>query len=253
MANKVAVVTGASKGIGRATALELAAQGFDIVVNYHSDKEAALEICTRVEKQGGRALAVYADLGNLQDIAAMFDAIDRVFPKIDVLVNNAGISDEVYFLDATPEQFDKMTAVDWRGLFFCAQHAARRMVQNQVCGVIINVTSNQAEGNWPRASIYGPTKAAVSKFTKNAAMELSRYGVRMVAIAPGYTDIGWAADSHIREAEHRLPLKRFARPEEIAKGVAFLASENANYMTGCVLTMDGGATLPVVAANDFVD
>ncbi len=100
--------------------------------------------------------------------------------------------------------------------------------------------------------IYGPTKAAVSKFTKNAAMELALYGVRMVAIAPGYTDIGWPADSHLRQAEKRLPLKRFAAPEEIAKGVAFLASPDATYMTGCVLTMDGGATLPVVAANDFV-
>ena len=92
----------------------------------------------------------------------------------------------------------------------------------------------------------------MSKFTRNAAMELALYDIRMVAIAPGYTDIGWPADSHIREAAKRLPLRRFARPEEIAKGIAFLASDGAVYMTGCTLTMDGGATLPVVAANDFV-
>ena len=92
----------------------------------------------------------------------------------------------------------------------------------------------------------------MSKFTRNAAMELALYGIRMVAIAPGYTDIGWPADSHIREAEKRLPLRCFARPEEIAKSIAFLASDGAAYMTGCTLTMDGGATLPVVAANDFV-
>lgn len=252
MSHPVAIVTGAAKGIGRAVALELAACGYDLVVNYHSREQAAQEVCAQAEALGVKAMPVYADMGSLDDIAAMFEKIDQVFPKIDLLVNNAGISDEVYFLDATPEQFDKMTRVDWRGVYFCAQHAAKRMIAQKIPGLIINVTSNQAEGNWPRSTIYGPTKAAVSKFTKNAAMELSLHGVRMVAIAPGYTDIGWAADSHLRQAEKLLPLKRFATPEEIAKGVAFLASKDAGYMTGSVLTMDGGATLPVVAANDFV-
>ena len=117
---------------------------------------------------------------------------------------------------------------------------------------VITRTSNQAEGCWPRATIYGPTKAAVSKFTKNAAMELAPHGVRMVAVAPGYTDIGWPADSHLREAEKLLPLRRFAQPAEIAKAIVYLASQDASYMTGSVLTIDGGATLPVVACNDFV-
>lgn len=252
MSNRVAIVTGAAKGIGRAVALELAAQGYDLAVNYHSRREAAEEVCRLASGMGVKAIPVYADMGRLHDIAAMYGQIDREYPEIHLLVNNAGISDEVYFLDATPEHFERMTNVDWRGVYFCAQYAAKRMIQKSVPGLIINVTSNQAEGNWPRSTIYGPTKAAVSKFTRNAAMELSLYGVRMVAIAPGYTDIGWAADSHIRLAEKRLPLKRFASPEEIAKGVAFLASDGAAYMTGCTLTMDGGATLPVVAANDFV-
>lgn len=253
MAGKVAVVTGAARGIGKAIALELAANGYDIVVNYHSLQQAAFAVCETITAMGVRAFPVYADMGDLGDIQAMFEKIDTAFPQIHLLVNNAGISDEVRFLDATPTQFERMTNVDWRGLYFCSQHAARRMVGQSVRGLIINVTSNQAEANWPSASIYGPTKAAVAKFTKNAAMELALYGVRMVAIAPGYTDIGWPADSHLRLAEQRLPLKRFAKPEEIAKGVAFLASEGATYMTGCTLTMDGGATLPVVAANDFVD
>ena len=253
MGTKTAVVTGAARGIGRAVALELAACGFDIAVNYHTQREAALDVCRRIEGLGARAVPVYADMGSLEDIAAMFAKIDEAFPQIDVLVNNAGISDEVYFLDATPAQFDHMTRVDWRGLYFCSQQAARRMVSRGVRGLIVNVSSNQAVGNWPRSTIYGPTKAAVSKFTQNAAMELAPHGVRMVAIAPGYTDVGWAADSHLRQAEARLPLKRFAKPEEIAKGVAFLASDGAAYMTGCTLTMDGGATLPVVAANDFAD
>lgn len=252
MSNQVAIVTGATRGIGRAIALELAGRGYDLVVNYRTQEAEALELCRMIEAKGVRALPVYADIGRLEDIGAMFGQIDRVFPQIHLLVNNAGISDEVYFLDATPEQFERMTCVDWRGLYFCSQYAAKRMIARHIKGLIINVSSNQAEGNWPRATIYGPTKAAVSKFTKNAAMELALHGIRMVAIAPGYTDIGWPADSHLREARERLPLRRFAQPEEIAKGVAFLASPDASYMTGCTLTMDGGATLPVVAANDFV-
>lgn len=253
MQRKVAIVTGAARGIGKAVALELAANGYDIVVNYHHLPDAALEVCRSIERLGARALPVYADLEKLEDIASLFHQVDREFPVLHLLVNNAGVSDEVRFLDATPEQFDHMTRVDWRGLYFCSQYAARRMIAAGVEGLIINVSSNQAEGNWPRATIYGPTKAAVSKFTKNAAMELAAHGLRMVAIAPGYTDVGWAADSHLRLAEKRLPLRRFAQPEEIAKGVAFLASDGARYMTGCTLTMDGGATLPVVAANDFTD
>ncbi len=252
MSNQVAIVTGATRGIGRAIALELASRGYDLVINYRTQEQEALELCQLIEKKGVRALPVYADIGRLEDISAMFEQIDKVYPQIHLLVNNAGISDEVYFLDATPEQFEHMTCVDWRGVYFCSQYAAKRMIAKNIKGLIINVSSNQAEANWPRSTIYGPTKAAVSKFTKNAAMELSLHGIRMVAIAPGYTDIGWPADSHLREARDRLPLKRFAQPEEIAKGVAFLASPDATYMTGCTLTMDGGATLPVVAANDFI-
>lgn len=252
MSNQVAIVTGATRGIGRAIALELAGRGYDLVVNYRTQKAEALELCRMIEEKGVRALPVYADIGRLEDIGRMFEQIDAVFPQLHLLVNNAGISDEVYFLDAMPEQFERMTCVDWRGLYFCSQYAAKRMIAQQIKGLIINVSSNQAEGNWPCATIYGPAKAAVSKFTKNAAMELALHGIRMVAIAPGYTDIGWPANSHLREARERLPLRRFAQPEEIAKGVAFLASPDASYMTGCTMMMDGGATLPVVAANDFV-
>lgn len=168
------------------------------------------------------------------------------------MVNNAGISSEVYFLDATEEMFDHMTAVDWKGLYFSSQIAAKKMVEAGTKGVIINVSSNQVEGCWPRATIYGPTKAAVSKFTQNAAMELSLNGIRMVAIAPGYTDVGWEPGDIRLEAAERLPLRRFATTKEIAKGVVYLASEDASYIVGSTLMIDGGATLPVVAANDFV-
>lgn len=158
----------------------------------------------------------------------------------------------MYFLDATEEMFDHMTAVDWKGVYFSSQIAAKRMIEREIRGVIINIASNQVDGCWPRATIYGPTKAAVAKFTRNAAMELSLKGIRMVAVAPGYTDVGWEPGDIRLEAAKRLPMKRFATTEEIAQAVIYLASDAADYITGTMLTIDGGATLPVVAANDFV-
>ena len=131
MSHPVAIVTGATRGIGRAVALELASRGYDLAVNYHSNEKAAQQVCSQARDMGVRAEPVYADVGKVEDIAAMYDEIDRLFPRIDLLVNNAGISDEVYFLDATPENFDRMTSVDWRGLYFCAQYAAKRMIEKK--------------------------------------------------------------------------------------------------------------------------
>lgn len=252
MERKVALVTGAAKGIGRQIALEMAKAGYHIVVNYRSDREAAEELCKQIEECGVQALPVYADMAVIEDIKTMYRIALETFTHIDVVVNNAGISSEVYFLDATEEMFDKMTAIDWKGVYFSSQIAARHMEEKGIRGVIINVSSNQVDGCWPRATIYAPTKAAVTKFTKNAAMELALKGIRMVAIAPGYTDVGWEPGDIRLEAAVRLPLRRFATTTEIAKGVVYLASEDAAYITGSTLTIDGGATLPVVAANDFV-
>lgn len=252
MDRKTALITGAAKGIGRQIALELAKAGYNIVVNYRSDRLAADEVCRQAEAWGARALPIYADISVVEDIRKMYREAIGAFDHLDVVVNNAGISSEVYFLEATEEMFDRMTAIDWKGLYFSSQIAALHMVEKGIRGVIVNVSSNQVDGCWPRATIYGPTKAAVSKFTKNAAMELSQKGIRMVAVAPGYTDVGWEPGDIRLEAAARLPFKRFATTTEIARGVVYLASEDADYITGTTLTIDGGATLPVVAANDFV-
>lgn len=249
---KVALVTGASRGIGKAIALVLAESGYHLAVNYRSGKREAEEVCEAARHFGVQAYAFYADVGNLKELTQMYEQIDKVFSKIDLVVNNAGSSSEVYFLDATEEMFDQMNATDWKSVFFSSQLAAKRMIQAGVQGVIINISSNQVEGCWPRASIYAPTKAAVSKFTKNAAMELVPYGIRMVAVAPGYTDVGWEPEDHRYEAAKRLPMKRFATTREIAECVKYLASSQASYITGTTVVIDGGATLPVIADNDFV-
>lgn len=253
MQRRTALITGGAKGIGRQISLSLAKEGYNIVVNYRSDEKAAGELCEKAEEYGVESLAVYADMGKVSDIEQMYLQVFRRFDVIDVLVNNAGISNEVYFLEATEEMFDRMTAIDWKGVFFSSQFAARRMIEKNVKGVIVNISSNQVDGCWPRACIYAPTKAAVSKFTKNAAMELSLKGIRMVAVAPGYTDVGWEAGDIRLEAAKRLPFRRFATTEEIAQAVIYMASDKAAYITGTTLSIEGGATLPVVAANDFVE
>lgn len=250
---KTALVTGAAKGIGRQIAYCMAEAGYNVIVNYHSNKAAAEKLCREMEKFGVQTMTVYADMGKVSDIEEMYRQVFEVFPVVDVLVNNAGISSEVYFLDATEEMFDQITAIDWKGVYFSSQIAAKRMIEQKVKGTIINLSSNQINGCWPRATIYAPNKAAISKFTKNAAMELSLYGIRMAAIAPGYTDVGWEPGDIRLKAAERLPFGRFATTTEIAKGVVYLASEEAAYITGTTLVMDGGATLPVVAANDFVE
>ena len=252
MRRKTALITGAAKGIGRTVTIELARAGYNAVINYHSDENAARMLKEEVEGYGVRALTLYADMASVADIKEMYGRAVDEFGQLDLVVNNAGISSEVYFLDACEEEFDRMTAIDWKGLYFSSQCAARHMVEKGVKGVIINISSSQVDGCWPRATIYGPTKAAVSKFTKNAAMELSLKGVRMAAVAPGYTDVGWEPGDVRLEAASRLPLRRFASTTEIAKAVVYLASDDAAYITGSTLTIDGGATLPVVAANDFV-
>lgn len=249
---KTVLVTGGARGIGRQISLTMAEAGYDVVINYHNHPDIASQVKAEIQSMGRDAITVYADMANLADIERMYEEAYAYFGELDVVVNNAGVGVEAYFLDTTEEMFDRLTNVDWKGLYFSSQNAARRMIDKGTKGVIINISSNQSVGNWPRSTVYGPTKAAVDKFTKNAAMELADKGIRMCAVAPGYTNVGWEPGDIRLEAEARLPFKRFASTEEIAKGCVYLASEDAAYITGFTLFIDGGALLPVVAENDFV-
>ena len=249
---KKVLVTGGAKGIGRDISLCFAEAGYDVAVNYHNRPEEAAEVCGLIREMGVEAYAVRADISNMQDIKRMYEDVYRDFGPLDVLVNDAGVGVEAYFLDTTEEMFDFMTGVDWKGLFFCTQECAKRMVADGTKGCIINISSNQSIGNWPRSTVYAPTKAAVEKFTRNCAMELIPYGIRMNAVAPGYTEADWAPDDHRWKAAERLPMRRFATKREIGKGCVYLASEDAGYITGTTLFIDGGALLPVIADNDFV-
>lgn len=251
MNRKTALITGGAHGIGRQISICMAKAGYDVAINYHNHKDMAQEVCRIAEDNGAKAQIFYANMGSVDDIRQMYHQVTDVFGSLDVVINNAGISKMARFLESTEEDFDFVTSVDWKGLFFSSQFAARYMIEHEIKGVIINLSSNHINGCWPRASIYGATKAAVSKFTQNAGMELARKGIRMVAIAPGYTDIGWERTKELQVAEERLPLQRFASTEEIAKNIVYLASDEARYMIGSTVVVDGGATLPVVACNDF--
>jgi NAD(P)-dependent dehydrogenase (short-subunit alcohol dehydrogenase family) len=235
MKDRRALVTGASKGIGRAVALELAAEGYDVGINYFRHASEAEEVARGVRDRGRRALVLRADVGRKSEIDAMFDRFCTELGHIDLLVNNAGVS----------------MFIDWKGTYFCAQRAARDMVDSGRGGVILNMSSNQKDGCWPTASVYGPTKMAIANFTRHAAFELARYGIRVIAMAPGYTDVGWPAGDPVHEARDRIPMKRFASPEEIARVVTRLVSDEFSYMTGSCLDIDGGALLPVITENDL--
>lgn len=261
---KNAFVTGSSKGIGKAIALKLAEAGYNVAVNYNTDEAGGRDTCAQIQAMGRQSVLIPGNIANLEDIPRMFDTFFSVFPTIDVLVNNAGITRFKPFLEVTPELFEQLNAVDWRGSFFCTQTAARHMVEHHTQGVIINITSNHQTGHWPYASVYGPVKAALNKFTEHAAMELAKNGIRVLSVAPGYT----LAHDKTKEAQmaeraksltpeqreefarrredfnRRLPLSRFGEAEEIGDIVAFLCSPGAAYMTGTCIVSDGGALLP---------
>jgi NAD(P)-dependent dehydrogenase (short-subunit alcohol dehydrogenase family) len=178
---KVALVTGSGKGIGRGIAIELAKAGYNIGVHYGSSMEGAKEVAKQIEDMGRKAVIVKGNIQKVDEIRSMFDAFFKEFDHIDLLVNNAGITRMVPFLEVEEDLWEEVVNTDFKGAFFCSQMAARNMVENKIKGVIINITSNHTIGCWPNATIYGPVKAALTKFTKNLALAFS---INSSAVAP---------------------------------------------------------------------
>ncbi len=250
MQRKTALVTGASHGIGKAVAVALTQNGYDLGVNYFHNEEGALDTCRLVREAGGRALPLQADVGDYEALCGMFDAFLAEFGAIDLMVNNAGISVFHPFLEVTEQQWERITRTDWKATYFGTQLAARSMAARGKGGVIINMSSNHIDNCFPDASIYAPSKAAVTTFCRNAALELAPHGIRVLALAPGYTRV-WEPDNPIEQASARVPLRRFATPEEVAEILVFLASDKCSYMTGNRITVDGGALLASATENEF--
>lgn len=242
---KVAIVTGSSKGIGKGVALRLAKDGYTVVVNYsHSEKEA-LEVVNQIKSNNGDAISYKADVSNLDEVKKMVNDVYKQFGQIDVLVNNAGIVKDEYLLMMNKDNLDKCFDLNVKGYFYCTQQVALKMMRKKQ-GVIINMSSVSGKFALAGQTVYSATKGAVNSFTATAAKELARYHIRVNAIAPGF--IKTEMLDHIPEEQmnaylDKIPLHRLGEVEDIANMVALLVSDSASYLTGQVITLDGGLSL----------
>ncbi len=245
MSEKVALVTGASRGIGKACALALAERGYDIAVNYNSNEAAANETVELIEKLGRRAVAIKADTADLAAVKAMFRQVVTELGGLDVLVNNAGIVDDAFLLMLTEESLSRSLDVNIKGYFHCAQQAALKMMKKRE-GVIINVSSVSSVMALPGQSVYSATKGAVNSMTATLAKELAPYGIRVNAIAPGFIEtdmINSVPEEKKEEYLKNIPMKGFGKVSDIANAVCDLCGDSFRYMTGQVIVMDGGLSL----------
>jgi L-rhamnose 1-dehydrogenase len=243
--DKVAIVTGGSRGIGRAIALGLAREGAKVVINYCNNKGAAEEVVGLIREKGGTAIAVKADTSCSQEVLGMVRETLETFQTIDILVNNAGICIFKDFLEITEEEWDKVLAVNLKGYFLCSQAVARVMVERGIKGKIICISSISSIVGGSKQAHYCASKAGINLLTKSMAIALGPYGITCNAILPGTieTDINREelADPKRRDyLVERVPLKRLGLPEDVVGAVIFLASEEAAWITGSTLVIDGG-------------
>ena len=235
---QVAMVTGSSRGIGRAIALEFAREGARVVVNYLESETQTQEVVREIERMGGEAIVVRADVSRSEDVKALVKAALEAFGHIDILVNNAAVY-LPYSLETEDEaNWDRMMAVNVKGVLLCSKHVARHMIQ-QGGGKIINMA---AEIGFKGGIGYGLTKAAVITLTKGLAQALAP-AIQVNAIAPGPVDTGWItglSEAERNKLKEEIPLKRWSQPEDVARVAVFLASSDADLITGHVLVADGG-------------
>lgn len=242
---KTAIVTGASRGIGRAIALQLAAQGAAVVINYNGSEEKAREVEKQIEENGGRASVYQCDVADYGQCEKFIQDVIKEYGSLDILVNNAGITKDGLLMKMSEEDFDKVIDTNLKGAFNTIRFASRQMLK-QKSGRIINMSSvSGVAGNAGQAN-YAASKAGLIGLTKAAARELASRGITVNAIAPGFieTDMTDVLSEQVREASvAQIPLGRFGRPEHVAAAAAFLASEEAGYITGQVLHVDGGMVM----------
>ena len=243
--NKVAVVTGASRGIGRAIAIRLAKDGAAVIVNYNGSAAKAEEVVKEIESFGGKAEAIQCNVSEFKSAEEFLGGVVKKYGRVDILVNNAGITRDNLLMKMSEEEFDAVIDTNLKGAFNCIRHISRQMLR-QKGGSIINISSvSGVVGNAGQAN-YSASKAGVIGLTKATARELASRGITVNAIAPGFisTEMTDALSDSVKEgAVAQIPMKHFGTTEDIANTVAFLASEEAGYITGQVICVDGGMAM----------
>jgi 3-oxoacyl-[acyl-carrier protein] reductase len=242
---KVTIVTGGSRGIGRAIALELGSKGATVVVNYNSSAAAADEVVALIKEHGGDGMAVKADVSDSDQVTALFKAVTDAYGRIDILVNNAGTTRDNVIMMLKPDDFDTVIDTNLRSAWLCCKSASRTMMK-QRSGRIINITSVVGIAGNGGQTNYSASKAGMIGLTKSLAKEIASRGVTVNAVAPGFIATDMTAslgDDIMKKAIEAIPLGRQGTAEEVAKAVAFLASDDANYITGQVLVVDGGMVM----------
>ena len=245
LTGKVAVITGASRGIGRAIAKELALKGAFVIVNYNGSKQAADETVNEIIQAGGKAVGVQCNVADAAECEAFINNIISEYGRIDILVNNAGITRDNLLMKMSEEEFDAVIDTNLKGAFNCIKHVSRQMLK-QKSGRIINISSvSGVMGNAGQAN-YCASKAGVIGLTKSVAREIGSRGITVNAIAPGFIDTEMTAvlpDDVKKAMGEQIPLKRFGTTEDVAQAAVFLASDRAAYITGQVLCVDGGMAM----------
>ena len=239
---KVCLVTGGSRGIGRAICLRMANEGYQVIVNYHTRSDAAQEVCDQITSSGGSARAVQADVTDAEAVRALFADIAGKEKTLDVLVNNAGQSYEGLFLLTPPEKTLHWIDANLRGVVLCS-HAALRLMLRKKSGVVVNISSGSAYRGPVGLSSYAAAKAAMNSLTQTLAREMGSRGIRVVGIAPSWieTDMTAPLSATIEETLKGTPLKRMGTPDEVAASVALVCRDDMSYYTGQTLVLNGGA------------
>ena len=240
---KVAVVTGASRGIGKAAALALASQGAKVVVNYARSSDAAEATVKQITEAGGEAIAIQADVSQSEQVDNLIKTTLDKFGRIDVLVNNAGIAKDTLLLRMKPEQWQAVIDLNLTGVFLCTKAVSKTMLK-QRSGRIINIASVAGQIGNPGQANYSAAKAGVIGFTKTVAKELGNRGVTVNAVAPGFIETDMTEDLKSDDIIKFIPLGRYGKPEEVAGTIRFLAADPAAaYITGQVFNVDGGMVM----------
>jgi NAD(P)-dependent dehydrogenase (short-subunit alcohol dehydrogenase family) len=241
--NRTALVTGASRGVGKGIALELARAGCNVVVNFYRDPDGGAQTVAELKTLGVDALEISADVGDSKDVERMFDQVQSHFPRLDILVNNAGIQTLAPLLDVTEADWDRVINTNLKGTFLCTQQAARHM-KDHGGGAIVNIGSGCSKHPFPRLVAYTASKGGIEMFTKVAALELGRYSIRVNCVAPGAIIVERTIQDdpdYAKTWAEATPLGRAGTPSDVGRAVAFLAGDQASYISGQTIWVDGAA------------